>query len=105
MKFEIGQEVYFINVVDSNRFDYFSGTIEDIRIVRDEKNLSNVIKYNVHYDKYGFPTNYLVKEEKLFGSYNEMAEVALKEQRKIILNLLADNTKEFEKIGVNINSL
>ena len=101
MKFTIGQEVWFVNNIDSRTFTHFKGYVKEIRIVRDEKKLSDVLKYLVRYDKYGFTKDYLMDEEELFESYEELEKYCLIKQRKMILDLLNKNTKELEKIGIN----
>ena len=101
MKFRIGQEVWFVNNIDSCTFTHFKGYVKEIRIVRDEKNLSDVLKYLVRYDKYGFIKDYLMDEEELFASYEELEKHCLIKQRKMILDLLNKNTKELEKFGIN----
>ena len=94
-KFEVGQEVWFVDCVSIVDFTFTKGFVEKIQI-------SDKLLYRIQHNSYGETVFNFKSENELFDSFEELEKSVLIEQNKMINGYLKENLRRLELAGVKI---
>ena len=94
-KFEVGQEVWFVNGVLIDDFTFTKGVVEKIQI-------SDKLLYRIQHNSYGETVFNFKYENELFDSFEELEKFVLLKQNKMINDYLKENLRKLELSGIKI---